>query len=497
MNANQQFLAQCEQEELHLSGAIQPHGTLLAADDTGLISHVAANAQSVLGIAAQELLGQSLSAELSSLAQALRTEPGSRRTGALSPLPGCTRMQVMLSRNPGGSVIAELMPLSAADREYSTEQTVFAPMSPRNAEEMAALDTALVESVADLTGFARVMYYSFREDGDGEVIAEVCRGGAYGSYLGLRYPASDIPQIARQLYLKNPWRMIPCAAAPPIAILGTTADSKLDLTYSDLRSVSPIHQAYLANMGVVASLSFPILQGGKLVGLIAAHHDQVQSLPYKVLQLCAAQVTHHAQTAFQYAVQQKLRRQDKIVTRTLHLRPFLASLDTLESHWESVGAELISDFGADSVQLRHPRLQLSAGTDLDEAARDALEAWFSEQRKRGVAHCDNLRLAGSAVTGDQVAGVLALAADTRDGQLELYFTRRELIHDVAWGGRPDKPEENTSGGLTIAPRRSFEKWVEKRFGYCRPWGSEERQLALSLRALITNELEPDLGNQLD
>src|SRR5690606_23985436 len=87
---------------------------------------------------------------------------------------------------------------------------------------------ALVDYISELTGFERTIYYHFLPSGDGEVLAESCSRGDLGSYLQLRFPASDIPQIARALYLKNPWRCIFDAKVEPVRLLSSD-DSVPDL----------------------------------------------------------------------------------------------------------------------------------------------------------------------------------------------------------------------------------------------------------------------------
>ena len=105
------------------------------------------------------------------------------------------------------------------------------------------------------------------------MIAESARSGLE-SYLGLHYPASDIPRQARILYERNWLRIIPDVNAKPAAIEPQLdrEGQALDLSMSILRSVSPIHVEYLQNMGVAASMSASILRQGKLWGLFACHH---------------------------------------------------------------------------------------------------------------------------------------------------------------------------------------------------------------------------------
>lgn len=486
MDMTPQTVEPCEREQLHLSAAVQAHGTLIAADDTGTVTHVASNVGRFLGGRAQGWLGRTWPQALAELALTLAEPPGSRRTGGLNlSVEGVeVHLQLMMTRGVDGTAIVELTPrLPAFEEQGGGIPRYFVPACPRDLNEMAAQRTAIVERIAELTGYIRVMYYRFRDDGDGEVIAEARRGDAYGSYLGLRYPASDIPQVARDLYLKNPWRMIPDAAAAPVPILAA-GGSPLDLTYSDLRRVSPVHQAYLANMGVAASLSFPLVQRGVLVGLIAAHHNEVQHVSYGVLLECAARVSSHAETAYLFAVQQRLQWHDAIAHRIYALRPYVQSLQRLRHGWDQVAPLLAAEMRADSIQLFHGGLHLSHGYRAAPAVSEALDTWFALTCAQGLAHTEGLLESGVDAGVDDIAGVFGIHVFCRAGEFRLYFSRREEVHEVAWGGRPDKPIERSDGDLAIAPRRSFDKWVEKRFGRSRPWGSHERHFALSLRVLI-------------
>ena len=127
--------------------------------------------------------------------------------------------------------------------------------------------------VRALTGFDRVMVYRFAPDGSGEVVAESAKSGI-GSFLGLHYPATDIPKQARALYLRNLLRVITDIEAEPVPILPPADEhgQPFDLSLSVLRSVSPIHIEYLRNMGVRASMSISIVVEGEFWGLIACHH---------------------------------------------------------------------------------------------------------------------------------------------------------------------------------------------------------------------------------
>ena len=117
---------------------------------------------------------------------------------------------------------------------------------------IAALSEAVVQSFRNMNGYDRVMVYKFDPDGHGEIIAEA-RNPKLDSLLGHRYPASDIPQRARELYVRNRARVLADVDYMPVPIVprrfpGTQEDLDMSLCY--LRSMSPLHLQYLKNMGV-------------------------------------------------------------------------------------------------------------------------------------------------------------------------------------------------------------------------------------------------------
>ena len=477
LSPNKRFLAECEREALHLSGAILPHGALLVADADGHVVHASANVGDFLGVAAGDWLGASLPAHLDRACSDLPRTPGSRALIQGEPL------DLLLNRGEGGAITLEFM---AHLPDRNRPNPCPNPSAPGDEAGLAMLQNALVRQVAELTGFQRVMLYRFREDDDGEVIAEARLGDTYGSYLGLRFPASDIPQIARALYLKNPWRIIPDAAAEPVPVLGVGAAAP-DLSHSDLRSVSPLHRVYLANMGVRASLSFPVVIADRLVALVACHHASPRQLPLGLIDHAAQTVRCYAMRLSAYQAHQRMRRVDSLNHRFAEVAAMLRRHGDLVSAWDEVAPWLMTQVGADGAQVVWGKTLASHGTCLEAPALGLLDAWFLNECGGILWNGDNLVRQVPGYPLSEVAGVLALRI-SRD--LRVYLCRTETIHEVAWGGNPDKPVEHHDGSLGIAPRRSFEKWVEKRLGFSRPWDNEARLLALRLRELLLKEVRP-------
>ena len=146
----------------------------------------------------------------------------------------------------------------------------------RLAQAPSVVDLAaqLAVEVRALLGFDRVMVYRFDEEWNGEVIAEEKRDDL-NSFLGLHYPATDIPAQARRLYTVNWTRLIADIEYAPVPlhpVFDPATGAPLDLSHAALRSVSPIHIEYLSHMGVTASMSISLVVDGELWGLVACHH---------------------------------------------------------------------------------------------------------------------------------------------------------------------------------------------------------------------------------
>lgn len=479
---DKRFIDSCEEEKLHLSGAVQPHGVLLLADAGG--SLLACSDDAAGWLASFKLgLGQPLPEPFRAWMAKLSEVAGSRLHFGAALNCGDSRLDVVLARSVAGQVVIEVtaeLPWDGMHRSYRLEIT-----PPASEAELLARKSALVARVAEISGFERVLFYRFREDGDGEVVAEARSPEAYGSYLGLRFPASDVPQIARNLYRLNPWRFIPDAqAAPqPLHYLGETPP---DLSYSDLRSVSPVHVLYLANMGVRASLSFPILVGQELWGLVACHHREARQLSQRQLDAMSQEVRAHAMAQAAYWAQRRMQLLDGLSRRFGDIRTILYAAGGILPAWEGRMAEwLAREFACDGAMLCFGSDSISWGLGMAAPLLETVDQWFVRQCPEQIWMGDCLARQIPGFGLSEVAGLLAVKVRLPDQRsLRVYLTRQEFVHDVAWGGNPDKPVEYHDGRFGIAPRRSFEKWVEKRVGMSRPWNNESRLLALKLRELL-------------
>lgn len=477
------FIDQCELEQLHLSGAIQPHGALIVTNLQGLISHVSQNIVEWLDEYEhiEYLLDQPLPAFIQELyASAPALNEGERHVGQCN-----TKQQefdVVISHN-GQQLIFELYPVEVhADPMPMLGEAISVPDSQQALEEQCQ---QLVNALLELSGFDRVLYYRFMPEGDGEVSAEARGPEVEGSYLGLRFPASDIPQVARQLYLKNPWRSIPNALTESVAIVGRAQSSIPNLTWVDLRSVSPIHLEYMANMGVGAAISLPITQASELDALISCHSAVPRQLTVSQLQAMSALSEAFNLRLRDFKARRRLQVLDGMQRHFDQAKAVLMRHGQLESAWPELSHWLMETFAADGVILQVGNEYYQAGDVLSALGTEAVaevtrfetsSVWISDSLQR-----DCMKMPLSEIAG--VAAVSDLPLDQYHA-VNLYLCRLEHLYEVTWGGNPDKPVDYRDGNSAIAPRRSFEAWVEQRVGYSRPWAASTRIYLLKMRAIL-------------
>ncbi|MDQ6648440.1 MAG: GAF domain-containing protein, partial [Pseudomonadota bacterium] len=199
-------ITSCDREPIHLLGTIQSFGFLLTVSSDWHIAHASSNLERYLNVSAQAALGKLLDGILlpgaihaiRGAVQAMASTAAVERIYNL-PMQGTRCFDLAVHRSESWIVI---------EAEPSVEENKFdAASSTRTMISRLQGPTTVLElcreaarQVRALTGFDRVMIYRFDEDGSGEVVAERVQS-MLQPYLGLHFPASDIPRQARELYL--------------------------------------------------------------------------------------------------------------------------------------------------------------------------------------------------------------------------------------------------------------------------------------------------------
>ena len=488
-------LSACAREPIHIPGAIQPHGILLVLSEPELrILQVSENTQSKLSISATSLLGAPLDALLppeqmqavqGALSLTFEARPRLISQWALSPAQAYN----LVVHRYQGQLVLEL------ERAHPQPGCAFISPFAFIQESLAHLEAAAswrqlcfgsAEAVRRLTGFDRVMIYRFDDDWHGTVVGEA-RDPAVDSYLDLRFPASDIPVQARRLYSINPVRLIPDASYTPVPLLPVRQDGgahPLDLSFSLLRSVSPVHLEYLRNMGVAASMSISILKDGQLWGLIACHHREPLYPSWEVRSACEL-------FARVLALQLAAREPSEDYAERLALRAAQLSLLEAMSRTDDFMEGLLSQpdtllrfVDAQGAAICSERHCTTTGQVPDEGTLLGLIEWL-HLREEPLFVTDSLAQSfpPAAACLDRACGLLALDISRVHKTFVLWF-RPEVTQTVNWSGNPEKPATQEAGELRLHPRKSFDIWRETVHGHSLPWRPAQVDAARELREAI-------------
>jgi len=337
----------------------------------------------------------------------------------------------------------------------------------------------LVDTVARHSGLDRVMCYRFLPGWHGEVIHECCRPGVEG-YLGLRFPASDLPANARQMFTLNWHRMIADVDQPNVAIRTWGAEGAPDMTYSVLRAVHPVHIQYLGNMGVQASITLSLVINGKLWGIIAGHH--LASLDPGVLDRLALEemakmVALHLRNLLGLVDQE---REGALREKLSLVRGGLQASGTLPKVGLANSLGRIRElFVADGIWLHFNGEDHLAGLTPTSNALEPLRDWLDLQTNDSVAHYDVLPegLTRHPALGAHASGLIYLPLGPADF---LVLLRREVVQVVNWAGRPASTDADDRSALN--PRNSFATWVQQVHNTSLPWNDGEVACADKLRS---------------
>jgi light-regulated signal transduction histidine kinase (bacteriophytochrome) len=468
-------LLNCADEPIHIPGSIQPHGALLFFNEAGLLEGWSANAPAMLGIA-PEVGAPYASLDLPPAALELLVDyvgPGEIESSP-SMVPVCVNgAEYDCIVHAGlGRVVAEFEQREVGADEV-TRFAVKAHASIDRLRRQKTIDGLLasaVDQIRDFTGFDRVMAYRFRPDDSGDVVAESRREDLV-PYLGQRYPASDIPAQARRLYILNTLRSIIDVDYQAVPLLGAPDALPLDMSYSVLRSVSPVHIEYLKNMGVGASMSVSIVINGRLWGLIACHHMSRKLVPYSirmaadVLAQVMASTIHSIESREETAMIER-----SASTRTKLVEDLLLEDDPLETFSRFSDAILSATLAQAQVTSYYGRLRVH-GAELPPGLAEAIVASLPEGAHEPVVR-ERLEDWPEAVRGQlgKWVGLLALPFDPPANGWNLLL-RVEQIEQVAWGGRPEKTTVFGPLGERLTPRGSFDAWYETVRGHAHPWES--------------------------
>jgi two-component system, chemotaxis family, sensor kinase Cph1 len=467
---------------------VQPHGALVVVDGRDLrILHYSLNAWQMLGIQArlsdtlETILGPALPKDIAIWASG--EEPQYLRTVRV----GERSFQLSAHRSPQGLQIEfEAAPVDDSEtleavypRLRAFVDAIGAASSVQDIAELA------VREISVLTAFNRTMLYSFDADGDGTVLAEA-NDGVLPRYLDLRFPASDIPAQARELYKSNRLRLIPNATYSPAVIEPSRSavnGAPLDLSGAALRSVSPIHLEYMRNMGTAASMSISILIDGALWGLISSHNRETKVVNAQIRSACdfLGQIIS-LQIGARVRADRAVRRIDlkqiegELLAQMSHSTDFHTGVAAHQRTWcHFVAADGVAVVSADGIT--------ALGLTPSKPELLELAQWLRHTSQDELYATDQLAQSWpqASAFANVASGLMAMSISQLSASYIMWF-RQEVVRTVKWGGDPRKDPVSDR----LHPRKSFDIWKQQVRMRSLPWSEVEIEAARELRSSLIN-----------
>ena len=486
-DTNRELLAEalkrCESEQIHLVGAVQGYGMLLAIDADGIIRLASDNLNPVFGIPAAQAIGRPVG-------ELLEEQPINRLRQRLQGMSGGRTIPLDCHATPtmGGAslfavahlvddlMVIELKPAASSKVDAVDRLLESIRESMWYFDREGSIDgycRLIADELRRITGFDRVKVYRFDTNWNGEVIAE-SRNSVLPTLLNHHFPASDIPPQARALYEKNLVRILADSEAPTVPILpprNPLTDRPLDLSHSVLRAISPIHIEYLRNMGVRSTITVSLMHDGRLWGLVACHNAEPKQVSGhlreliefigKTVSMKLGSLENASRANSMEAVRQRLQTLTELVRSSsdIHLLISRFRADYLSLAGASGSYACFGD-NTYEIGLLPRRTELMG-----------LLEWLRQQDfSNGIFVTDRLGdlYPPARDYASLASGLLAVALDPELNSFILWF-RREVVRNIVWAGNPDSKVVLDAQGPRVDPRRSFEVWLETARGRSEPW----------------------------
>lgn len=498
MSSYQVDLTNCDKEPIHIPGKIQSHGFLVAVNSvTQLITYISENIRSFINEEPKNYLGLNIT-ELESklhvsvlqlsLGQVLKLGNSNQYFETTNPF------YLELDKKPynlivtvsGDNYILEFETVES-DLDFDIQKTIGRSISEiLSGKNLNSLLQNAAQEIKNIILYDRVMIYRFGEDDHGEVVAEV-KNDDLEPFLGLHYPASDIPKQARELYKINLTRIIADINSESSAIIThQTEGAPLDLTHSALRAVSPIHIQYLKNMGVGSSFSISLIAHGELWGLIACHNYSPRFINYKARD-ASKLIGQILSSALEFRQdEENLEKAAKLNAAAAELAGYIEKdnyiTDALTRHVITV-RDITTASGA-VIVFENNITTVGTTPSLDQI--NDIVKWLKANMQDSVYYTHRFPeiFFPAKVYSGVASGILACMLSKELSEFIIWFKPEQIV-SINWAGNPEKPVEDTGNGLLqLSPRKSFESWNQIVKNTSERWAAAEVSAVIKVREQV-------------
>ncbi len=484
----------------------QDFGVLIAVEK-GLnrISHVSENIEKSFGISIEKVLGESILAFCDHpLLGQIADHIGVRTTQTPSvETISCAPTYELLCHEQDKHVIFEWVFFHAKDEHAMLEnfqKVVLFFDEMRKSDFNHALQETC-KALKDLLSFDKVLIYHFRNDGHGDVLGEACEEGM-DKYLGLRFPATDVPVHVREVYMENSIRIIQNVQARPVKIHALSDQPILDMTQCLLKGIAPIHQGYVQAMKLTTSISYAIKSQGNLWGLLCFHHRTPKELCYQE-RILLGLVSQLIEIALDVQNKEKKAEFYSQVTQILFrlADEYVKTGRDLTEIFIDLGDSFMKLFGIEGCCISFEnKLKLKGKTPECNLIKELIN-WLSEGvLKEGVFATDNL-MEHYPAAKEYVAsasGIMAFNIGPDPTDMIIWFRPDQITH-VLWGGNPNRNHAIDQQGYLLADY-SFALWQEAVYGKSNGWRSHEisaaKEIQTFMKTVIFELLNARMSKQL-
>ncbi|GAB2776855.1 ATP-binding protein [Salinimicrobium soli] len=481
-------LDNCATEPIHIIGKSQEHGVLLACDPLSLvITQTGTNTEKYFDIPHGEVVGKNLGELIQNdELERFRKKIASKELSLPLDVEINGKKFLLQAHFSDLNLVLDIEPVDKEhDPLFFQRQLSRILNRLENSDSVNSLCRSAVTLTREIFGYDRVMIYKFDEEWNGEVIAEA-REEEMESWLGLHYPATDIPAQSRAMFLKHRVRTISNVDYQPVALkpeISPLTGEPLDISRSGLRAVSPIHIEYLKNMEVAASLTAAIIVKGKLWGLIACHHRTPKYLSYFqrencrfLVQMLSTELELQETNTFVQKSQFSEKLRHKLIKQLRGKNDLFEALTCGKIKF----TDLLSCGGGALVSLEE--CNLFGNTPGREQVK-SLHQNFLLPLEKSIFHTRNLAdiFPEAADYMETASGLLSVRISE---DRYLVWFRPQVLQTVVWGGNPQKKAFYNEEKKRISPRKSFEKWSQELRGISEPWQDFDLSIARNFRENI-------------
>lgn len=475
----------CEDEPIHLIPNVQQFGCLLVLDYKDTIIQCSNNTIDILNIASQELLDTKIDKHI---------PLDLKNTSGNNPIiTTCNTIPILINVHEYESyVILDIEQLSDTDwDQFQFQQYMINSLNNlSNCNNLTDLSNNITQTTKDLFDYDRVMLYKFDEHWNGQIIAET-KEEHLTSWLGINYPATDIPANARQLFLKQGVRVISNVEETNAALTPTVncvTNSLTDISKSHFRAASPFHLEYLKNMKVSATLTCAIVNDDKLWGLIACHNYSAKSLSFQKRQAC---LLYSKMISNQISIKQSNFYLQKINN---HSTVRLKLVENMSEKWDLIkgltqhnvtGLNLLE---SDSFIIAYNDTIYNLGNTLEQSILKKLIKELEQLTKQSdyfISNNISEDIDWLKTYSKDISGVMYFRISKKSNESVLWI-RKEKIDTKIWGGNLDKINIEKETNSRLSPRKSFEKWSQNVKHTAIKWEAHEVSAAKALVNDIKN-----------